>query len=231
MILNRLLRKRRINLKYAIGEVTLIFIGITLSLTFDQWNQNSSWKIKEQELLLLLTESVKNDIADLEFKIKESANTLAYTDFLIKKLTSNSDFSDSISMAFSMMGYNPQFSPDKLGYNNILAEGLPIIYDKGRRSDIMQYYQRVDDNISWGQGVQKHIDEYISGRIITDFEDYNFASKGVPFDFDKLKSDRIFLNIIKNLKRLNTVSLERLESQKNHAEQFLKRLTGDDKAR
>ncbi len=219
------MRQGGFNWKYASGEIILIFVGISLSLMFDQWRTSNSNKAKEKELLLLLIESVKNDIDDLDYEIKESDKTLNSVDYLIKKLVTNTDFNDSISIAFSLMGYNPQFRPDKLGYSNIIAEGLPIISDKDLRSEIISYYERVDNNIAWGQGVQRHIDEYVSPRIITDFEDYNFLQKGIPFDFNKLKSDKVFINVLKKLKRLNIVSLERLKDQRKHGDRFLNLLT------
>jgi hypothetical protein len=231
MILNRLRRHGGINWKYAIGEIILIFIGISLSLAFDQWRTSNSNEAKEEALLMLLTESVKKDIQALEFNIEESEKTLRSVDFLIRKLTNNSVFDDSISVAFSVMAYNPQFSADKLGYNNILAEGLPIISDNNLRTNIIQYYERADGNTAWGEGVQSHIDEYIAPRIIADFQDYNFLQKGIPFDFNKLKSDKIFINVLKKLQRLNVVSLERLKDQKRHGERFMKQLTAEGTAR
>jgi hypothetical protein len=222
------MRQGGINWKYAVGEIVLIFIGISLSLMFDQWRTTSSNRTKEKELLALLAQSVQNDIADLEFKIDESTKTLNSIDFLLLKLRDNSSFSDSISTAFSLMGYNPQFGPDMQGYDNIQATGLSIISNNNLLQEIILYYSRAKNNIAWGQGVQSHIDAYISPRIITDFEDYNFLQKGKPFDFNKLRSDKVFINVLKKLQRLNIVSLERLKDQKTHGERFLKRLTGDE---
>ncbi|MBK7871587.1 MAG: hypothetical protein IPJ74_13405 [Saprospiraceae bacterium] len=40
-----------INWRYAIGEVALIFIGITLALAFGNWNQNRQERQTETKLL------------------------------------------------------------------------------------------------------------------------------------------------------------------------------------
>jgi hypothetical protein len=219
------MRQSSFNWKYALGEIALIFIGISLSLMFDQWRTTRSNEAKERELLILLRESVKNDVNGLMHQMNESNKTLNAIDYLLRKLNNKgSQFNDSLSRAFSYMTYNPQFNPDKTGYDNILATGLSVISDNDLRKVIIEYYARVENNVAWGAGVQKHLDEYLSPRVITDFEDYEFQDRGIPFDFQKMKSDRIFINVLKKSKRLNVVSLDRLKSQKDHAEAFLKTL-------
>jgi hypothetical protein len=81
MILNRIRKVGNLNWKYAIGEILLIFIGISLSLMFDEWRTSRADRKSEKEVLLLLNESVKNDIEDLKTKITSSdqlLNTLKY---------------------------------------------------------------------------------------------------------------------------------------------------------
>ncbi|MGM0581947.1 MAG: hypothetical protein ACQETL_14780 [Bacteroidota bacterium] len=224
MFFNRIFPQKSINWKYAIGEILLIFIGISLSLMFDQWKSDRLVQSREQEVINILIESIKNDTTDLEKKLSESKKTLHSIKYLINSLEENKGFNDSISFAFSIMGNNPQFEPDKLGYKTLMSEGIIIIADWEIRKKIIDYYSLVDSNIEWGENVGRHIKEYLEPRILTDFREYNFREKGIPFDYSQLQSDKVFLNALKRSERLNIVTIYRLSSQKKHANVFLKRL-------
>jgi hypothetical protein len=221
MIINRIFKNQSFNWKYAIGEVILIFIGISLSLLFEEWRTNRSKRETEKEHIEVLIESVKHDIVDADRNIQQSKGTLEILTYLVNSLVDNKPFSDSISLAFGYIVHNPQFSADRSGINNIEGTGLNIISDLKLRSEINDYYVRVESNTAWGENVQRHIDEFLSPRVITDFKDFMYIQSGIPFDYEKLRSDRVFINAIKRSLRLNVISVDRLETQKKHAVDFL----------
>jgi hypothetical protein len=221
MFLSRIFRSGAFNWKYAIGEILLIFIGISLSLLFDEWRTTRSKQQIEKQHVQLLIESVTNDLVDLEYKINESKVTINKIQFLLDQLRSNPSFDDSISTAFGYIAYNPQFAPDLSGIKNLEGAGLTTIADLNFRTQINRYYSRVQDNMTWASGVDDHIDNFIAPRIITDFKEFTFIRSGIPFDYKKTRTDHIFLNTLKRSYRLNTVSLDRLQTQKEHAQVFL----------
>ena len=63
-------------LKYAIGEVFLVMIGILLALQVNNWNENRKLESKTQDYYIQLLEDLKNDIEFVENTIKESNNYL-----------------------------------------------------------------------------------------------------------------------------------------------------------
>ena len=48
-------------LKYAIGEIILVMIGILLALQINNWNEQRKAKVKEAALLLNLTQDLRSD--------------------------------------------------------------------------------------------------------------------------------------------------------------------------
>ena len=56
-------------LKYALGEILLVMIGILLALQVNNWNEDRKKKIKEQNLYHVLTNSLKSDLEDAVDKI------------------------------------------------------------------------------------------------------------------------------------------------------------------
>ena len=53
-------------LLYAIGEITLVVIGILIALQINNWNEWRSDRITESEVLLELTKNMEMNIAKLE---------------------------------------------------------------------------------------------------------------------------------------------------------------------
>ena len=54
-------------LKYAIGEIILVVIGILIALQINNWNEKQKDIEKEQQILLSLREEFKQNIKELEF--------------------------------------------------------------------------------------------------------------------------------------------------------------------
>ena len=58
-------------LKYAIGEIVLVIIGILIALSINNWNANRKLKSEEQNLLKDLRIEIKNNIDELSIAINE----------------------------------------------------------------------------------------------------------------------------------------------------------------
>jgi len=57
-------------LKYAIGEIVLVVIGILIALSINNWNENRKDRIAEKELFKTLIESLERDLEDVRSKTK-----------------------------------------------------------------------------------------------------------------------------------------------------------------
>jgi len=60
-------RKTSKYLKYAIGEIILVVIGILIALQINNWNEKKKDLEKEQQILLSLKEEFKQNIKELKF--------------------------------------------------------------------------------------------------------------------------------------------------------------------
>ena len=61
-----ILFKHNINWRYAIGEVVLIFIGITLAIAFDTWNDDRNRKAELESIYVSIADELQRDIARLD---------------------------------------------------------------------------------------------------------------------------------------------------------------------
>ncbi len=61
-------------LKYAIGEIVLVVIGILIALQINNWNENQKLETKTQDYYVQLLDDLNNDIVSAENTIKEFSN-------------------------------------------------------------------------------------------------------------------------------------------------------------
>ncbi len=61
-------------LKYAIGEIILVVIGILIALQINNWNENQKLDSKKQEYYVQLLDDLDNDLVSAENTIKEFRN-------------------------------------------------------------------------------------------------------------------------------------------------------------
>ncbi|WP_445383019.1 DUF6090 family protein [Robiginitalea sp. IMCC43444] len=77
--------------KYALGEIVLVVIGILIALQINNWNEYSKERREEQEILASLKDEINSNIAILKASIKENkqhgANTIKVVDSINNHFT------------------------------------------------------------------------------------------------------------------------------------------------
>lgn len=135
----------KLNWKYALGEVTLIFIGITLAIAFQNWNEKRKEKEIEFELLTQLKEDliglqqeVKSDIVNAEKMLQKADSIIDYSssgsDHEFQKLFLHRDDIYYLS--------DVQLFPSTATYENLKSVGLEIVSDVELRNKIIDLYDR-----------------------------------------------------------------------------------------
>lgn len=165
-------------LKYAIGEIILVVIGILIALGINNLNDRKNDRNKEVVYLNRLTTNLNSDIRLYNLIIKKDSS-------LIKDLEiMNSDYLDgqnngkktisNLSSLFS--GYH--FTSNSTTIDNIISSGkIEIIRSNYLLEDIFLYYRTTDD-------IEKGIDEAISeynravfGPLIIELDIENLSDK------------------------------------------------------
>ncbi len=127
---------------YALGEVILIFAGITLALWFSNWNDES----REREIELLALEDLVDNLRANEIHIK--ANIARDTD----RLAACQRFMDATDKRES---WNDQLGTDLdtcrwwtspflsfAAYESLKARGTDLVSNRSLRSEIVKLYEQ-----------------------------------------------------------------------------------------
>lgn len=139
-------------LKYAIGEIVLVVIGILIALSINNWNEFRKDRIHEQVILEQLQEEYESNLKQLESKIKmrdiiieSSRKLLSYID------NPESVTGDSILFSLARGGLRPTYDPIK---NDLISSNkLSLIQNNKLRKLLSQwesnYHQLNEEEWFW----------------------------------------------------------------------------------
>jgi len=177
-------------LKYALGEIFLVMIGILLALQVNNWNEDRKNRIEEQSLYNSLIESLESDLEDVNDKLPIvnkaiDAQKIFMTNSFdtIKKDYTISEIQD---LLFALSESSRSFFPNYGLYNKISNNNqIDLIQSNDLQMKIIELYEQfykryndVDLNIehqsifslytNFYSKIQNYITEY--GRYEIDFE-------------------------------------------------------------
>jgi len=204
-------------LKYAIGEIILVVIGILIALQINNWNENSQLKKKETVLLEEMLRNLKNDSDDLNFNIRENLGRIQSNQIILNALESKSALHDSLSYHFGNILGNFQLTENTAAWENLKSVGLNLISDDFLRSKIANLYatkykylenleQRLDDGYQWNQ---------MYPQILKKINVKKVWQSASPNDYKALQEDREFKEVLKmNLSIRDFVQVRYLAANK-----------------
>jgi len=214
-------------IRYAIGEIVLVVIGILIALSVSNWNDNRN--LRNQELLLLNNLKlemennlflIENYLKTKEERIKDANVLLSYTDpdYIQKE-------EDSLARKFIRIFY----------IDNYKAEIMVLNAAKNSNSIKLIRNQQIKTNLAkWEQSLKSQMqlidfgNEHFSNSLIPIISNY-YPLKNIPYDagngniqdlskhkneFEKMFRSREFENSlyrIKNFERARTRQVKELK--------------------
>jgi hypothetical protein len=172
-------------IKYGIGEIFLVVIGILIALSINTWNENRKLDQQEKSYLNRLIQENKSDVLTFAAEIERLENNNQKITNLSNAFK-DSDSSDSLLVhsASEFMIYGslyPRFNPSISTYEDLSSTGnLGIIKDTGLRDQIVTHYQSYQAvewdykiNADWAMPIDAplfiHTDALIFDTDITSF--------------------------------------------------------------
>lgn len=145
---------KNLNWKYAVGEITLIFIGITLAIMFQNWNDNQKKNKLERDALMELKVALQNDLSDVNANINTHKNGITACQSILKTLSSNEPIH---AMKFlGTMNQAADFTflvSDVSTYEYLKSVGLHLVRNDELRRQISKLYDVAYESI---YGVEKN---------------------------------------------------------------------------
>ena len=141
-------------MRYAIGEIVLVVIGILIALQINNWNEYRKDRIEEQTLYKTLISSLESDLKDLNSKLVVIENAIEAQELFIENspddINAKYNLSQISSLIMEVSLASLSFFPNYGLYNQILNNNqIDLIQSHDMQLKIMelyeQYYERYHD--------------------------------------------------------------------------------------
>ena len=152
-------------IKYAIGEIILVVIGILIALSINNWNEKNKNSKQESQILLQLKEEYQENLTELDLKIsmrkdmfEASTRLLAYYDN-----SKSWTLADSVASDFTRTFYTPTFNPVIGVTSELLSSGkLYIIENKKLKSMLTNWTGVSSRLIEYEEDLRSHTENHYS---------------------------------------------------------------------
>ena len=188
------------NLKYAIGEIALIVVGILIALQINNWNENQKTKRQESKLLEQLKSDLKSNFYELEYL--DHAKTV----------------DDRLKSAFEFINMSNVFNSANTTYKYIENQGINILQNDSLRQRITEIYEldfhniKYRDEINWDlitDDLRPLLDVSLksSKMVSTEFTYGAILDLNTPIDMKVLSKDEQFKNVIVRIQNFLLIRL------------------------
>lgn len=210
-------------IKYAIGEIVLVVIGILIALQINDWNENRKERKLEKEFLIGLKETLQIDLQRNLHSQQINKEALNSMHFLTQYMKQNGPYNDSLKYHFGAMSQFHFWDLSESVFESLKAKGLDLITNNNLRDSLALAYGNHNKSINYaGFRYHDHIDHAIFNIFNTRFENvWGGADSEInvymePLNYEALKSDQEFLYFLKSLPNIHYYKLTTplLETQK-----------------
>lgn len=135
-------------LKYAIGEIILVVIGILIALSINNWNEDRKESLIEQNYLRRLLVDLENDFKTLTFSkglSKDRINQIRTLTDVIKNPSLANENSTLILESIEKVTWRSYLPLSKIVYNELLNSGkMSLMQSEELRNLLSNYYVDAD---------------------------------------------------------------------------------------
>ena len=208
-------------LKYAIGEIVLVVIGILIALSINNWNENRKLQIKEKELLTNLKKSLMNNIEFLKQNINSHKNRIHSSNLVLGAIRNKDVFYDSLAYHIHSAPIFPNPDLSFTAYESLKSSGFDIIKNSELKFEILNLFEVTYPSMLRTLGDIED-QSVTSGQLSFYLENFErFNGKAIPNNYDELIKKQKFLNIIVFHKDIHLLGMNLKEPCLNESKRII----------
>lgn len=198
-------------LKYAIGEIILVVIGILIALQINSINQAYRDKNAEKVVISDLKESLINTKRQFEQLSSSYQNNLEQMDFILNHLKSKLPCTDELKKKWISVESYPEPLFEIGIYENFKNNSLYLIQNDSLKSAIIQFYEAQLPSI--GDKVTNNVAS-ISTTVLIPLNAQNFMYGGgmmTPNNYERLLDNQQYLNAVSYIRGIKKFALSEIK--------------------
>ena len=195
-------------LKYAIGEIVLVVIGILIALWLNNLNLKNQKTIEEIDILEGLKKDFQADIEDFKLNIWCYNRISTSADVILNNLESSAVYNDSLDSYFAGTISWPLSIIHNNSFDVLKSKGLDLISNNSLRNEILSFHGQIYTSMKiWEEQFNRYIyfDEIL--KRFDKVEPWGFDNDGKiffgtmkPNNYKALKTDTLYLSLLRTMK-------------------------------
>ncbi len=197
-------------LKYAIGEIVLVVVGILIALSINNWNEQRKESIHEVKILKQLKTDLVDNLEEVKSINRNVQRRKDEIDSILVYFDKERPVDESLRSYFTGIRGGSIFNSANTTYKNLENSGKQILTNDSLRAAITEMYERDFKNITLRTAYEDrikldHLEVYMYKhfksypRVVNDTIRY-IATMTEPIDINKLSVDYEFENLLRNLR-------------------------------
>jgi hypothetical protein len=193
---------------YALGELTIIVVGILLALQLGQWNDDRNRREAEIHILNEIQIALQDDIKDIESNIRYHQASNESCAVILDHIENDLPYTDSLSHHFSRLLSFSRLAVHEGPYEVLKSQGVRTITNESLRTKIMNMYDLFYKTMRLYEENTFLDESYVADVISTRFDktepwrvsDDRKLLDGImiPNDYEKLKNDDLYKHVVRS---------------------------------
>jgi hypothetical protein len=207
---------------YAIGEVVLIFVGITLALAFEDWSQERQLRGQELASLEDIAENLRANIITLTADLQRDSTRMENCWRGILLVEEQSVWQPESGELFDDCRYWTSPYLQFAAYDSLKARGTDLLSSRSVRTSIVRLYEGTYadhigdvDRSQWD--FQSAVVLPVWNRYLRTMPDGNTE----PSNYDALLASEEFLNVLYNRNELLSASIDSQNASLENTQEVL----------
>lgn len=131
-------------LKYAIGEIVLVVIGILIALQINNWNERKNNISQAQKHLETMKLNLQDDIRQAEILLSETKTTIDYANDFLNQFKTLQPVDNNIQMYLIYLMFERNIEVNESGFNALLNSNSMAFIDENLQNKILNYYRYIE---------------------------------------------------------------------------------------
>ena len=192
-------------LKYAIGEIILVVIGILIALSINNWNEERKSMLQEVNILTKLNTDLKANLIEIKGLKDMTENRIKASQTILNYFEEHKAIDDNLKLSFELINTDDLFNNANTTYKYIENQGVNILTNDRILSKITWMYERDFKNISnrertnWQiltDDLRPLMDIYLEVSKPQDKLFNEVYELNKPIDMEALSENKQFKNVI-----------------------------------
>ncbi|MCK0180612.1 DUF6090 family protein [Flavobacteriaceae bacterium S0862] len=199
-------------LKYAIGEIVLVVIGILIALSINNWNENRKRQNEEVFLLIDIKKNLETMLMDFTSDTIYNSNGIVQYGKIEHYIANDLPYSNELDSVFGILTFWSSPYITATAYNSLQNKGLDLIKNEELKNNLIKLYevelQRLIEDYTAGENQLGNV--VVEPYIVKKVKRLHNQSLRLarPSDFESLKKDVEFTNILSHIIRQRKRGIE-----------------------